>query len=210
MVSVLIADDHAVVRAGLKLVIEKILGTSTIAEAVDGDYAFGKIKNNDYDLLVLDVNMPNTDSFGLLVNILAVKPSSKILMCSMNPEEVYAKKYLQLGAKGYITKESSEEEFKNAINRILNNKIYTSSALSNLLMHQALNDTVDNPFELLSPRELEITQHLLRGESVAEISRGLNLHTSTIGTHKARIFDKLHCKNIVEISRLAKLHNLSF
>lgn len=208
MKDILLVDDHAIIRAGLKIYIETIIPFSIIDEASDGDAAFEKIKKKDYELLILDVNMPGTDSFGLIGNIMALKPDSKILMISMNAEEIYAKKYLKLGAKGYISKDAPETEIKTAIDTVLNNKRYISSSLSQAFTEEALGNKSPNPFDSLSPQEFKIIQFIIRGESVGEISKKLNLHTSTIGTHKARIFKKLNCKNIVDIIALAKVHHV--
>ena len=204
----LLVDDHSIIRAGLKILITDFMAHCTIDDAFDGDSAFGKIKNSDFDLVILDVNMPNTDSLGLVSNILAIKPNTKILMFSMNAEDNYAKRYLKMGAMGYVRKDESEFEIKRAITTVLNNKRYISEALSRKLEEEALGNKPANPFESLSPREFEIIQHIVRGESVGEISEKLKLHTSTVGTHKARIFEKLNCKNIIDINALAKTFNV--
>jgi len=210
MINILLADDHAIIRAGLKIFIKNLMPHSNIDEAWDGDSAFDKIKQNDYTLIILDVNMPATDSFGLVSNILAIKPESRILMFSMNAEEIYAKKYLHLGALGYLSKDASESEIKDAIDTVMNNKRYISPSLTKTLTESAIGKKANtqNPFNLLSPRELEIANHLMKGESVSQIGAYLNLHTSTVGTHKARIFEKLQCKNIIEIIELARVHNV--
>jgi two-component system, NarL family, invasion response regulator UvrY len=209
MIKILLADDHSIVRSGLKTYIEKIIPHSAIEEASDGDAVFEKIRLGDYDLIILDINMPPDNSFDLVSNILTVKPRTRILMFSMSPEEIYAKKYLSLGALGYLNKDASAVEIEQAINLVLKNRRYLSPSLTQALTESALgkNPNNQNPFNLLSPRELEIVRHLMRGESVSEIGECLHLHTSTIGTHKARIFQKLHCKNIMELNELAILHN---
>ncbi len=208
MQNILLVDDHAIIRSGLKIYIETIIPFSVIDEAANGDVAYEKIKNNEYDLVIMDVNMPGTDSFGLVSNIIALKPASKILMISMNAENIYAKKYLQLGAMGYIGKEAPEEEIKTAIETVLANRRYTSPSLSRSLTEDALGNVPVNPFDRLSHQEFKIIQFLIRGETVSEISKKLHLHTSTIGTHKSRIFKKLNCKNIVDINTLARVHNI--
>lgn len=208
MKSILLVDDHVIIRRGLKIFISTIISFAEVDEAEGGDVAFQKIKKHDYDLLILDVNMPGTDSFGLVENILVVKPASKILMLSMNPEEIYAKKYLKLGAMGYIGKDAPEEEIKSAIETVLNGKRYISASLSQVLAEQAIGRGLDNPFEKLSPQEFKIIQYMMKGDSVSEISNKLHLHTSTIGTHKARIFKKLNCKNVVDLNALARVHNI--
>ena len=205
----LLVDDHCIIRTGLKILIKNFVAHSIFDEAADGDSAFEKIKKEEYDIVILDVNLPDTDSFGLVTNILAVRPNSKILMFSMNAEDNYAKRYLKLGAKGYLRKDESEAEIERAISTVLNNKRYISESLSLRLEEEAFgNRATNNPFERLSPREFEIIQHIVRGESVGQISEKLKLHTSTIGTHKARIFEKLCCNNVIDINALAKTYNV--
>ncbi|MEO6813917.1 MAG: response regulator transcription factor [Ginsengibacter sp.] len=209
MPNILLVDDHSILRTGLKIVIENFLAHCKIDEANDGDSAFQKIKHNEYDLIIMDVNMPNTDSFGLIGTILSFKATIKIIMFSMNAEDIYAKRFLKMGAMGYLRKDASEIEIKKAISTVLNNKRYVSPELSEkILIDLRANSNSENPFDKLSLREFEILQHLARGESVAEISQKLFLHTSTVGTHKARIFDKLHCHNIIDLSKLAKVYNV--
>jgi len=208
MVNILLADDHVIIRSGLKLFILDYISHSIVDEACDGDSAFEKIKSKDYSLIILDVNMPATDSFGLVSNIISLRPHANILMFSMNSEEVYAKKYLQLGVKGYLSKTAPEAEIKIAFDNVIQGKRYISPALSQALAEQSLSKRSDNPFEDLSPREFEIVLHLIRGESLADICHALTLQSSTVGTHKARIFEKLSCSNIIDINALAKVYNI--
>lgn len=208
MIHILLADDHTIIRTGLKLFVSKHIPHSSIDEAWDGDSAFALVKEKEYQMIILDVNMPDTDSFGLVGNILAYRPAANILMFSMNAEEVYAKKYLLLGAKGYLSKSSSESEIIKALDSVLAGKRFMSAELSQHLSEDALGKKAINPFDDLSGREFEIVLHLLRGSSSADISKSLNLQSSTIGTYKARIFSKLHCRNILEISELAKVYNI--
>ncbi len=211
MPHILIVDDHLVITTGLKIVIGNFLANSTIDVANDGDIAFEKIKHRNYDLIIMDISLPNTDSFNIVSNILAIKPTSRILMFSMSPEEMFAKRYLKIGALGYINKDAPLHEIKNAIENTLKNKRYLSPELQEKLAIESVTDKHhENQFDKLSPREFEIAQHLVHGDSVSEISRKLHLHTSTIGTHKAKIFEKLRCENIVELVTMAKVHNLIY
>lgn len=209
MPNLLLVDDHAIIRTGMKMIIADFIPHCKIDEAQDGNSAFEKIKHSEYDLIILDVNMPNTDSFGLISNILAFKSDSKILMFSMNSEEMYAKRYLKMGAMGYVRKDAPQDEIKKAITTVLNNERYLSAELSESLLNALQsNNKSENPFDNLSPREFEIVQHLLHGESLADICSKLTLHSSTVSTHKARIFEKLKCKNIIDLNTLAKIHNI--
>ena len=112
MPQILLVDDHSIVRTGLKLLIEDFLPHAKIDEADNGDSAFKQIKHKDYELVVMDVNMPQTDSYGTVQNILVFKPATRIIMFSMNAEEVYAKRYLKMGARGYLRKDASNDEIK--------------------------------------------------------------------------------------------------
>lgn len=208
MASFLLVDDHYIVKTGLKLIVESFMPGSKIDEADDGKSCFEKIENNNYDLLILDVNLPNTDSFVLVGKIRALKPEIKILMFSMNDEEVYARRFLKAGAMGYLKKDEPEAEIRKAIKTVLNNRKYISPGLSQILLEDLHTHNYENPFNSLSPREFEIFRHMVRGESVAEMCQKLSLHSSTIGTHKARIFKKLKCSNIIDLNSLAKAYNI--
>ena len=209
MQNILLADDHVIIRSGIKMMIENFLPQSKIDEAGDGNAVLEKIKANEYDLIILDVNMPNTDSFGLISNILAVRPDAKILMFSMNSEEMYAKRYLKMGALGYIRKDKEESEIKKAMMAVMNNTRYLSREMNDKILKDYFTDKADtNPFDKLSPREFEIVQQLIRGNSLSDICASLKLQSSTVGTYKARIFEKLCCTNLIELSDLAKLHHI--
>ncbi len=210
MLRILIVDDHSIVRTGLKLLIGTHMPESQIEEASDGVSALERIRLHPYDLAVMDVSMPQTDSFALVSAALVEDPSLKIIMFSMNSEELYAKRFLKLGAMGYLSKASPSTEIKRAIEMVLKNRRYISAELSEkLLMEADTKNNTENPFVALSQREFEIVQYLLQGASSSEISRNLSLHSSTIATYKARIFDKLKCTNLIEISNLAKMYQIN-
>src|ERR1035437_3931394 len=206
--TILHADDHKTIRAALKRILEGHLPEVHVDEACDGNSAFEKVKKNNYDMIILDVTMPNTDSFGLVSNILALKPKSKILMFSINTGEVYVKKYIQSGVMGYIHKDAPIEEIEKAVSTVLNNKKYVNPSLAQLLIDETLGIKPGNPFDALSIREFEITRHLLLEESTSAISKVLNLHPSTISTFKKQIFEKLNCDGLVGLRSLAKIHNI--
>lgn len=209
MTKILLADDHPVIRAGLKIFIKKAIISSAIDEVWEAGAAYKKIEENEYALLILDATIAGKDSFELVHDTLALKPDAKILMFSVNNEELYAKKYLQLGAKGYLSKDASEVEIESAIYNVLNNKRYISASLLEYFTDSMLTNRPDNPFDLLSAREFEIVQHLIRGATIMELSNKLHIHTSTVGTLKTRILKKLKCKNLVDINAIARVHNIT-
>jgi two-component system, NarL family, invasion response regulator UvrY len=208
MTNILLVDDHTLIRTALKIILQETVKGCRIDEATNSDSAIERIKTTSYSLVIMDVSMPNTDSLTLLNNILAIKPGTKILMFSMNPEEIYAKRYLSMGAMGYLRKDAGEEETRKAITTVLNNKRYISRELAEKLAEDSFNDAPGNPFDKLSAREFEVVQHLIRGDSVSEICRKLNLNSSTVSSHKSRVFEKLDVSNTVDIIKLAKTYNI--
>jgi DNA-binding NarL/FixJ family response regulator len=205
MKRILIADDHAIVRAGLSVLIREEFIQVEIDECRDGDGVWRKIQAGQYDLAILDISMPSFDSFGLIKNIFALRPDQKILILSMSSEDVYAKKYLDLGVRGFINKEADSAEIRRAIVCILNNKRYLSARLQDSLTREALEGRSENPFETLSHRELEIMNHLVDGKNVSEIAGILSVHISTISTHKAKIMQKLGVSSTVELSKIVQM-----
>ena len=204
----LVADDHAIVRAGLKTIMKDMHPFSNCDEAVNGDEAIDLVKKNSYDMMILDINMPDTDSIAMVSNIFAYKEKSKVLIFSMQSEELYAKRYMKLGVLGYLDKESKSEEIKKAIENVLNGNMYMSPNLKKHFYEDMMAKRTENPFEKLSNREIQIAKYLLLGYSYAEIKKTLNLHSSTVGTHRIRFFEKLKIKNLFELGELAKLYQV--
>ncbi len=145
---------------------------------------------------------------GLMEYIHIKYPAAKVLMFSMSAENIYAKRFMKAGAYGFISKEAPLEEITRAINMILNGKKYISDTLAEKLAEDSFSGKTGNPFNDLSPREFEIVSLLLEGKTVTDISHTLNIQTSTVGTHKARLFDKLGVTNILELKELATTYNL--
>ncbi|MGA0557392.1 response regulator [Larkinella sp. VNQ87] len=205
---ILIVDDHSIVRSGIRLLLKERYSTLEVHEAKNGSTAFGQIIAQGYDLVVMDINMPNTDTFSLLQNIRAITPDLPIMIFTIMTEYAFAKRYLQSGVKGYVSKQAEDDEILSAIHAILLGKQY----IQHELLEQMVNDNHFHqeldPFGLLSNRELEIAYHLVRGKSVSHIADALNIHTSTVGTHKARIFEKLKVDNVVVMKDLASYYRL--
>ena len=201
----LIADDHSIVRSGISHLLKEEFLNIEIDECRNGDAAWGKIKTNGYDLAILDINMPGTDSISLLQNIFAFRPDLKVLILTMHKEEIYARIYLQLGAKGFINKDAEDSEIRRAITTVLNNKKYLSRQMMETPAFKAAKKTPADLFDKLSPRELEVMNHLLAGRNVSQIAALLSSHTSTIGTHKAKVLQKLGVTNMMELKEFTQL-----
>jgi DNA-binding NarL/FixJ family response regulator len=206
---ILIADDHTIVRSGIKLIIHELLPLTGIDEASNGDEVISWVKKYEYELIVLDINMPYTDSITLVTNLFAYREHSRILIYSMNSEDLYAKRFIKLGVLGYLNKESNAEEIKRAITCVLSGEIYISRKIRNDLsqeMHSKKGG--ENPFEKLSDREIQTVKYLLHGYSLLEIKKILNVHSSTVGTYKTRIFEKLKIRNVRDLDELAKMYQV--
>jgi len=205
MKRILIADDHFIVRTGLAVLLKEIFFNVEIDESWDGETTWKKLEANEYDLAILDIGMPDTDTIYLLKNVLALHPRQKILILTMSSEEIYGRKYLQLGVQGFITKEAPSSELRKAILTILDDKRYVSNQLQELLNKDIIGQKAANPFERLSSRELQVMKHLVEGKSVSQIATMLSVHTSTIGTHKSRIMQKLGVDNLIDLNKMARL-----
>ena len=203
----LLIDDHTVVRTGVKTLLLEIYKPCEIFEASDGTTAVEQLKQRNYDLIIMDIQMPSTDAFGLMEYIRISHPEAKVLIFSMSAENIYAKRFLKAGAKGFVSKESSLEEINKAITQVLNNKRYISEAMIDILA-EGSSTNAKNPFQSLSARELEITSMLLSGHTLSEIARSLNIQVSTAGTHKSRLFIKLGVTNVLELKELADFYKL--
>ncbi len=197
----LLVDDHVVVRSGIKTLLAEIYNPAEIHEAMNGETAISKLKNEQFDLIIMDIQMPNTDTLGLMEYVHITYPAAKVLMFSMSAENIYAKRFMKAGASGFVSKEAPLEDITRAINTILN-------ALAEKLAEDSFSGKSGNPFNELSPREFEIVSLLLEGKTVTDISHALNIQTSTVGTHKARLFEKLGVTNILELKEMATTYNL--
>ncbi len=204
----LLIDDHVVVRSGIKLLLSNIYKDSDISEAKDGDTAMELVKTNHYDFVMLDVQMPNTDSFALMEYFKVNYPLLKVLVFSMNSENIYALRYIRAGAMGFISKDAPLDEIKIAIEQVLNGKKYISEEMLFVLAEGTSQGADVNPFNTLSAREFEIVSMLLNGKTISLIAAELNLGISTVGTHKGRIFTKLKVTNLLELKELSNTYNL--
>ncbi len=208
MSKILLADDHGIVRAGIKALLNENLSKFKIDEAADESEVVKCVKANHYDLIMLDINLGDSDFVKLMEWMNATIPDTPILVFSMYNEELYGLRSLQLGAKGYLRKTASDEEILLAINTVLDGKKYITSTLAELLSNHHDTKQVSNPFKNLSTREMEIALLLNSGKSLPEISTILNIQYSTANTFKRRIFEKLNIRNILSLSRLMQTFNV--
>jgi DNA-binding NarL/FixJ family response regulator len=196
---ILIADDHTVVREGLKLITEKATLCSVIDEAVNGDEALTKIMNNEYDLVILDISMPGKSGLDVLIEMKNKNIKIPVLILSVHPQEQYAIRAFKLGASGYLCKNSLYEELAIAINKILAGGKYISSALAEILILNYDIDLNKVPHKKLSAREFQVMCMIARGKSVKDIATDLFISDKTVSTHRIRILEKMGMKKNTDI-----------
>jgi two-component system invasion response regulator UvrY len=205
--TVLIADDHFPVRYGLELLTKETLGMSTKTEfANDFNGVLEKIKARSFDLLISDIMMPGMDCMSMMNEALGIQPDLKILFVSVNPKEIFALRYMNAGAYGYVSKSDSDEELKKAIRHIyLGKRYFPEGVLENRTM-TVKGKKVNSLFDLLSQREFAVMLLLLEGKGIIEIANVLSLSPSTASTYRGRVFDKLKVRSLIELSNLAREH----
>lgn len=207
MYSFLIADDHQITRFGLIATIKSIFNECDIEEAENGEEIFEKLKTKNFDILITDLGMPETDPYRLIDTALLIQPKLRILILSMNKEELYASNYIKKGALGYIEKNSTFKELTKAIQTVLGGLIYMSPNLTKSFVTGKMMN-VNNPFSTLSQRELEICLMLCQGKGLTEIAAIMHIGVSTVGTHKTRILKKVGAENLIDLIKKAQLHSL--
>jgi DNA-binding NarL/FixJ family response regulator len=206
--SVLVVDDHRIVFSGIQLIFSSNKLDFLTQNCRNGDECIEILRKTKYDLIILDVNLPDTDTYSLMDLILKINPEQKILIFSMSSEEMYAKRFLKLGALGFVSKQASNDEFVLAVKKVLNGELYLSKNVTKMLTTDALFPKNNNVFDKLSAREFEIMSYFLQGHGSKEISNFTNLHSSTIGTYKFKIFEKLNIKSIIELRELAAVYDI--
>jgi len=208
MIRILIADDHTIMREGLKRILEGETEIEVVAEAVDGLDALQKVRNGGIDLIVLDLSMPGRSGVDLIRQIKDEAPKLPILILTMHEEEQYAVRAIRAGANGYLTKESAGLELVNAIRKIASGRPYISMTVAEQLAMNLMPEDVALPHKTLSDREFEIFQLLVQGKSLTDIADGLFLSVKTVSTHKTRILVKMRMKNLPELVQYAVQHQL--
>ncbi|WP_132551237.1 response regulator [Pectinatus cerevisiiphilus] len=210
-IKVILVDDHAILRAGLKLLLEAEKDIEIVEEACNGEELMNKLTVTETDLIILDLSMPGINGIDLL-KLLKTKKTYKnirILVLTMHTEEEYIREALAAGADGYVEKSAFDTELLTALHTVMKGETYLNNknALS-MLNTMIKNDNDDNPYLLLSKRELEVLRYLARGYSLAEIGSQLHLSLKTIDTYKTRIFTKLDISKKSELVNYALRYKL--
>jgi DNA-binding NarL/FixJ family response regulator len=206
MIRVLLADDHEIVRDGLKRILGAAGDVQVAGEAANGDQALALVRAQDYDVALLDMSMPGLSGIDLVKRLKAEKPKLKLLVLSMHGEPQYAARALKAGAAGYLTKDSAAEQLVGAIRKVAAGGVLVSEAAAAGLLAASTGE--GPPHSRLSDREFEVFKQLAGGASPTEIARRLHLSVKTVSTHKTRIQEKLGLASTAELVRYALEHQL--
>jgi DNA-binding NarL/FixJ family response regulator len=199
MIRVLLADDHAIVRDGLRRILAADTGFEVAGEAANGDEALALVRANDYHVAVLDMSMPGLSGIDLVKRLKLEKPALRLLVLSMHGEQQYAARALKAGASGYVNKDTATEQLLGALRKVAAGGVHVSDAAAAALLHAPLG---------LTDREVEVLRLLAAGRSPGEIAGQLHLSVKTVSTHKSNIQDKLGLRGTAELVRYALEHRL--
>ncbi len=208
MINILLADDHTLVREGLKLILIDIEDIGSIDEASTGEEVISLVNENDYDIVLLDISMPGRSGMEILKQVKEMKPEQNILMLSMYPEEQYAVRCFKSGASGYVTKDSAPAELISAIHQVSAGQKYVSASLAQRLADYIQVDSDKPLHEQLSDREYEVLRMIASGIGNKIIAEQLSLSAKTISTYRARILNKLSLKTNAELTYYAIQNDL--
>lgn len=209
MIRVLVADDHTVVRAGTKRLLEETEDIKVVAEASNGIEAISEYQRTNPDVVVLDISMPVMDGIDTCKQLKILHPDSKILILTVHPEDQYAVRLLSAGALGYITKKASAEELQEAVRQVAQNRIFLPPDAKGPVLSQLLHTGGhSNPLETLSNRELQVFSLLVHGKKLKEIASEINLSIKTVDTYRSRVLNKFGLKRTVDLVAFAHQNDL--
>ncbi len=208
MIRLVIADDHTIVREGLRQLLGGAGGFDIVGEARDGAETMQRVRELDFDVLLLDMSMPGRAGMDLIRQVRAERPRVRILVLSMHQEHQYAIRAIRAGASGYLTKESAARELATALRKVASGGAYITPEVAEQLALGAMPSSDALPHTTLSDREFQVLRMLVSGKSVSDIAGALTLSVKTVSTHKARLMQKLGVSNTSEMFRYAIQHRL--
>jgi len=208
MIKIIIADDHPIVRAGMKQIISEAADMRVADEAGDGRQLLHKIRTENFDVVILDITMPHIDGLDVLKQLKIEKPKLPVIILSIHPESQYALRVLKAGASGYVTKTSAPDELITAIRKVNRGGKYISASVAEKLAFQLEAEFEEMPHEALSDREYQVLCMLASGKTVTEIADELALSVKTVSTYRSRILEKMNMKNNAELIHYAVQNKL--
>ena len=208
MIRVLIADDHAVVRQGLIQILGDTPEMVVAGEATNGQEVLDKVRAETWDVVVLDISMPDRSGLDVLKELRAERPALPVLVLSMYSEDQYALRVLNAGAAGYLTKDTAADDLVKAIRKVVSGGRYISPFLAEKLAFEIGGDASRLPHEMLSDREFQVLRLLAAGKSVRDIAAELSLSVKTVSTYRARLLEKMHLRTTAELMHYALQNHL--
>ncbi|MGK9175472.1 UvrY/SirA/GacA family response regulator transcription factor [Yokenella regensburgei] len=208
MINVLLVDDHELVRAGIRRILEDIKGIKVSGEACCGEDAVKWCRSNSVDVVLMDMNMPGIGGLEATRKIVRLNVDTKVIMLTIHTENPLPTKVMQAGAAGYLSKGAAPQEVVNAIRSVHAGQRYIASDIAQQMALSQIEPEADSPFESLSERELQIMLMITKGQKVNEISEQLNLSPKTVNSYRYRMFSKLNIHGDVELTHLAIRHGL--
>jgi DNA-binding NarL/FixJ family response regulator len=208
MIRLVLADDHTIVRDGLKQILAAVGDFEIAGEASDGHEVMARVRGLDFDVLVLDMSMPGKSGIELIKQVRGEKPKLRILILSMHEERQYAVRAIRAGASGYLTKESASTQLVEAIRKVASGGAFISAEVAQELALGAMPDAQGPLHSTLSDREYQIFLMIARGRSVSDIAANLNISVKTVSTHKSNILQKMNMETAGELIRYALTHGL--
>ncbi|MBL8056144.1 MAG: response regulator transcription factor [Anaerolineales bacterium] len=208
MIKVLIADDHAVVRQGLKQILGEVPDMTVVGEATTGQEALEQARAVEWQVMILDLTLPERSGFDVLLAVHAEQPGRPVLILSMHAEDQYARRMLKAGAAGYLTKESVPEELIQAIRKVVEGGIYVSPSLAEKLARELGAPPDRDPHEALSDREFQVLRLIATGKTPTQIAEALTLSVKTVSTYRARVLEKMNLRTNAELIHYAIQHQL--
>jgi DNA-binding NarL/FixJ family response regulator len=201
MIRALIVDDHAIVREGLRRILGEAAGIKVGGEAVNGVEALKMMRREKWDIVLLDISMPEKNGIDTLKQIMDENRNTKVLILSMYPEDQHAVRLMKAGASGYLTKEAAPEQLVDAIRKVVAGKKHISPALAELLLMECDSDSDKPAHAILSDREYQVLRLIGSGKKVSEIAEAMSLSVKTVSTYRANILEKMKLKNSAELTR---------
>jgi len=202
MIRILLVDDHPVARQGIRTVLTDRVKDAVVGEAADAVSALNQVRTAEWDLMIADISLQGMSGLELIKEVRRIRPTLPTLVLSMHPASQFARRALNAGAIGYLTKGSELEEFVNAIEQVRRGRRYISREAADLLVRRSINWEVA-PHETLSDREYQVLRMLGSGKTISDIGRDLGLSVKTVSTYRARVLDKLGMRTNAELMRYA-------
>jgi DNA-binding NarL/FixJ family response regulator len=208
MTRILLVDDHPIVRQGIKQVLSGAFDPALVGEAANAEEGLSEVRSTDWDIMVLDLTLPGMSGLDLLKDLRRERPTLPVLVLSMHPPEQFARRAMNAGASGYLTKDSAPNELVKAVGEVIAGRRYLNpSVIEELVMHDQP-ERGQRPHEALSDREYQVLRMIASGLTVSQVAARLSLSVKTISTYRARVLEKMHMKTTAELMHYGIQHGL--